>query len=40
MTTFWVRVPAIAIPAQAGIHFHCLNRSFLHFPLDNLTDLW
>ena len=32
MTTFRVRGPGIVIPAQAGIHFHGLNRSFSHFP--------
>ena len=31
MTAFRVRVPGIVIPAKAGIHFSCLNRSFFAF---------
>jgi hypothetical protein len=38
-TAFRARVPGIVIPAKAGIHFDYLNHTFLHFPLDDLTDL-
>ena len=31
--TFRGRARGVVIPAKSGIHFHCPNRSFLHFPL-------
>jgi hypothetical protein len=33
MTIFEAHVRGVVIPAKAGIHFHCLNRRFVNWPL-------
>jgi hypothetical protein len=40
MTIFRTPVPGIVIPAKAGIHCQCLNRSSLNFRLPFKCELW